>query len=583
MPAVMRLATEIFGKEPFRTTNSEEAVARGCALQGAMLSPAFKVREFKVHDVSPFPIGVAWRQTAADGMAVDEGSKPPRPSSTPLSAGFLAECPYVATTVVLPRHSALPSTKLLTFKKSEPFSVDVLYTDPAADLPEGMKNTIGRADIKGFPAIKDPAAAKIKVKVKLNIHGVCSVDGANLHLEEDEPASEAAPAAEWGQPGASPPPRRPRRSPIPRSELVGIADVTREEERSPYRAAASAGSGAGSSRRRRAPRGGFFSRLFGCFGPGDGSDFDEEEEAAPAAGAAAPAPSDGAAAQEAAADQESTMQDEKSESAEAAKRKKKIRKVELDVAFQPFGGLKRHEITAAAEAEFKMQLDDRVVLETAERKNALESYVYDMRTKLGEQLAEFSVQAEREGLLARLQETEDWIYGEGDEATKGVYTQKLDELKKSGDPIELRAREAGARPKEIAALQAAIEAYVCFATSTEEKYAHIEQADKDKVMNECNTVNSWLNEMIEKQSKLAKTDNPVLLSAEMIKKREALEKLATPIMNKPKPKPKPATPSPTPATPEATPAAEEPTSPEAGAAAGDAPSEGMDVDEKPAA
>ena len=32
-----------FGKVPQRTLNSEEAVSKGCALMGAMLSPSFKV------------------------------------------------------------------------------------------------------------------------------------------------------------------------------------------------------------------------------------------------------------------------------------------------------------------------------------------------------------------------------------------------------------------------------------------------------------------------------------------------------------------------------------------------------------
>lgn len=39
------------------------------------------------------------------------------------------------------------------------------------------------------------------------------------------------------------------------------------------------------------------------------------------------------------------------------------------------------------------------------------------------------MEAEKETLLARLQETEDWIYDEGEDETKGVYVAKLDELK----------------------------------------------------------------------------------------------------------------------------------------------------------
>lgn len=48
VPAVFKIMTEFFGKEPRRTMNASECVAKGCALQCAILSPTFKVREFQV-------------------------------------------------------------------------------------------------------------------------------------------------------------------------------------------------------------------------------------------------------------------------------------------------------------------------------------------------------------------------------------------------------------------------------------------------------------------------------------------------------------------------------------------------------
>jgi molecular chaperone DnaK (HSP70) len=51
---------EFFGREISKTCDGDESVARGCALQCAMLSPAFRVKEFEVHDLSPYPIDFAW-------------------------------------------------------------------------------------------------------------------------------------------------------------------------------------------------------------------------------------------------------------------------------------------------------------------------------------------------------------------------------------------------------------------------------------------------------------------------------------------------------------------------------------------
>lgn len=43
IPAIKHLIEKVFKKAPSTTLNQDEAVARGCALQCAMLSPAFKV------------------------------------------------------------------------------------------------------------------------------------------------------------------------------------------------------------------------------------------------------------------------------------------------------------------------------------------------------------------------------------------------------------------------------------------------------------------------------------------------------------------------------------------------------------
>ena len=70
------------GKAPnygLRTTlNMDECIARGCALQCAVLSPQFRIsKEFKVLDVVPYPIRVTWEQGATDDMELvedDEGT-----------------------------------------------------------------------------------------------------------------------------------------------------------------------------------------------------------------------------------------------------------------------------------------------------------------------------------------------------------------------------------------------------------------------------------------------------------------------------------------------------------------------------
>merc|ERR1712151_578086 len=61
VPWVKSMISEAFGGKGLSTTmNQDESVARGCALQAAMLSPFYKVREFRVEDTSPFPVRLGW-------------------------------------------------------------------------------------------------------------------------------------------------------------------------------------------------------------------------------------------------------------------------------------------------------------------------------------------------------------------------------------------------------------------------------------------------------------------------------------------------------------------------------------------
>jgi len=62
-----------------------------------------------------------------------------------------------------------------------------------------------------------------------------------------------------------------------------------------------------------------------------------------------------------------------------------------------------------------------------------------------------------------------------------------------------------------------------------------------KVQKECDEAAKWLAEKVELQSALQKTDDCVLKSEDIEKKRSVLERFATPILSRPKPKPKPKT------------------------------------------
>ena len=64
-------------------------------------------------------------------------------------------------------------------------------------------------------------------------------------------------------------------------------------------------------------------------------------------------------------------------------------------------------------------------------KNAVEEYVYDLRSRLADDLADFEREEAKSSINSELDTTENWLYEEGEECLKHVYIDRLAELKVS--------------------------------------------------------------------------------------------------------------------------------------------------------
>ena len=87
-------------------------------------------------------------------------------------------------------------------------------------------------------------------------------------------------------------------------------------------------------------------------------------------------------------------------------------------------------------------------------------------------------------------------------------------------------------------LREALNLYYSQATSEDEKYAHIDQAEKQSVVEKVATIQKWLDDQLARQAEKPKNVDPVFTCAGVLKKRDELVYFASPIMTKPKPKPK---------------------------------------------
>ncbi|KAK6507726.1 adenyl-nucleotide exchange factor sse1 [Arthrobotrys musiformis] len=93
---------------------------------------------------------------------------------------------------------------------------------------------------------------------------------------------------------------------------------------------------------------------------------------------------------------------------------------------------------ALAERENQMFVEDKLVADTEDRKNALEEYIYEMRSKIDDQYAEFASDSEKSRLKDMLEAAENWLYDEGDDTTKAAYVAKHEELRSVAGPIVQR-------------------------------------------------------------------------------------------------------------------------------------------------
>ncbi|KAK0388674.1 hypothetical protein NLU13_4917 [Sarocladium strictum] len=159
VPALKERIQAFFGKPLSYTMNADEAVARGCAFSCAILSPVFRVRDFAVHDICSYPIEFAWEK-APD--IPDEDT----------------------SLTVFNRGNTMPSTKILTFYRKQPFDLEARYAQPD-DLPGKMNPWIGRFSVKNVKSEGADDFMVCKLKARVNIHGVLNVEQGYYVVEEE--------------------------------------------------------------------------------------------------------------------------------------------------------------------------------------------------------------------------------------------------------------------------------------------------------------------------------------------------------------------------------------------------------------
>lgn len=462
VPFIKELCKDAFGgKDLSFTMNAEESVCRGAALQAAILSPLYKVRDFKVEDAIVHGIQVGWKATKTDAVAADAAQVEGEMQMTGNEGEY-------KTAAVFPAGSMMNLIKILTFTRKEAFDIVAEYSD-ASKLPEGVSKDLGVYRIE-LPPQEEPK--QIKVKVKLTVHGTFQVESAQL-VEEEEYTEKIKEKREL-------PPVEPAEAP---------KDLPPVEVEPPVEPA-------------EAPK------------EGDAKD---AKEAKPV---------------------EKKEPEKKYEWVEVEKQKKRTKKTDIVINAKGKPGFPASEIQKLMDQETAMQAEMKEIVETAEKRNDLESYIFNMRSKIeqGNEYGEFISSGNRDKFSSELTKAEDWLYDQY-EGTKTHFVEKLNELKVNGDAVAWRFKEFGMRADWISAVNGTVANYRTASENPGEKYGHIAPDKLGEIITACGELEKWLADMRKQQDALPKHERPVLICADMEKKNLELAKKADEILKEPKPAP----------------------------------------------
>ncbi|KAK8462958.1 hypothetical protein SEVIR_1G298600v4 [Setaria viridis] len=133
---------------------------------------------------------------------------------------------------------------------------------------------------------------------------------------------------------------------------------------------------------------------------------------------------------------------------------------------------------------------------TAELKNNLESYIYSMKEKLEEStdMLTVSTEQERESFTEKLNEVQDWLYMDGEDAQANEFKERLDQLKAIGDPILFRLSELKARPAACENARLYLSELQKIVKNWETNKPWLPKKRVDEVVSDAEKVRDWLEE-----------------------------------------------------------------------------------------
>ncbi|XP_028795972.1 heat shock 70 kDa protein 17 [Neltuma alba] len=196
-----------------------------------------------------------------------------------------------------------------------------------------------------------------------------------------------------------------------------------------------------------------------------------------------------------------------------------------------------------AQAKGKLEALDKKDAErrrTAELKNDLEGYIYATKEKIEtlEDVAKVSTDDERQLFVEKLDQVQDWLYTDGEDANATEFEERLDMLKAVGDPIFFRLKELTSRPAAVDHARKYHNELQQIVQQWKTNKSWLPKEEIDEVVKDAEKLKNWLDEKEAEQAKTSAFSKPAFTSDEVYLKVFDLQSKVARINRIPKPKPK---------------------------------------------
>jgi len=157
IPKLQQVMQEYFGRDLDRHINGDEGVVLGAAFYAATKSSSFKVKEFKVKDITPYGVSVTVK---SENGEVDK------------------------STELFRTGNRLNSKKSITFSSNENFTVSLKYEEDEK-LPAATRPILAEYYVSGLPTTEKynfTGSPKIHANFRLNSNGMIVLEDAEAEI-----------------------------------------------------------------------------------------------------------------------------------------------------------------------------------------------------------------------------------------------------------------------------------------------------------------------------------------------------------------------------------------------------------------